>query len=52
VLIVATRWNQVIDVVYRRVRATGKPTKVAVVVCMRKVLTILNAIARSGTAWS
>jgi transposase len=29
----------------------GKPAKVALVACMRKLLTILNAIVRSGEPW-
>ncbi|MGB9652703.1 MAG: IS110 family transposase, partial [Candidatus Cybelea sp.] len=32
-------------------RAAGKKPKVAIVACMRKLLTILNSIARSGEAW-
>ena len=36
----------VIRVFYQRLVATGKPKKVALVACMRKLLTILNAIAR------
>ena len=49
--LVATRWNPVIRAFYERLRAAGKPNKVALVACMRKLLTILNAMARSGTAW-
>lgn len=49
--LVATRWNPVIRAFYERLRAAGKPKKVALVACMRKLLTILNAMARSGTAW-
>jgi transposase len=41
----------VIRAFYERLRAAGKPKKVALVACMRKLLTILNAMARSGTAW-
>jgi transposase len=33
------------------VRAAGKPAKVALTACMRKLLTILNAIARDGMPW-
>jgi transposase len=32
--------------------AAGKPKKLALVACMRKLLTILNAMVRSGTRWS
>jgi transposase len=37
---------------YARLRTQGKPTKVAMVACMRKLLTIANAMVRDGTAWS
>jgi transposase len=49
--LVATRWNPVIRTFYQRLRAAGKPAKVALVACMRKLLTILNAMARTGTSW-
>jgi transposase len=32
-------------------RAAGKPNKVALVACMRKLLTILNAMMKHQTAW-
>lgn len=47
----AIRFNQVINRFYQRLVAAGKPKKVAIVACMRKLLTILNAIARSGQPW-
>jgi transposase len=31
--------------------AAGKPKKVAIVACMRKLLTIRNAMVRSGASW-
>jgi transposase len=34
------------------VQAAGKPPKVALVACMRKLLTILNAILRTGEPWN
>ena len=43
--------NPVIRAFYQRLRAAGKPAKVALTACMRKLLTILNAMARSGTPW-
>jgi len=49
--LVATRHNPVIRVFYARLRTAGKPAKVALVACMRKLLTILNAMLRSGTPW-
>jgi transposase len=47
----ATRCNPVIRSFYQRLRAHGKPFKVALVACMRKLLTILNAIMKSRTPW-
>ena len=46
--LVATRCNDVIRAFYRRLLAAGKPKKVALVACMRKLLTILNAMLRDG----
>lgn len=37
---------------YHRLRAAGKPAKVAIVACMRKLVTILNAILRDKKAWA
>jgi transposase len=49
--LVARRRNPVIRAFYQRLRTAGKPAKVALTACMRKLLIILNAIARSGTPW-
>jgi transposase len=49
--LVASRRNPVSRACYERLRAAGKPAKVALTACMRKLLTILNAMARSGTPW-
>jgi transposase len=49
--LVATRWNPVIRQFYQRLRAAGKPPKVALVAAMRKLLTILNAMVHHGTPW-
>jgi transposase len=49
--LVASKCNPVIRAFYQRLRAAGKPTKVALTACMRKLLIILNAIARSGRPW-
>jgi transposase len=49
--LVATRWNPVLRSCYQRLLASGKAKKVALVACMRKLLTILNAMVRDGTAW-
>ena len=50
--VAATRHNPAIRALYRRLRETGKPVKVALVACMRKLLTIANAIVRDGVPWS
>lgn len=50
--LVATRYNPAIRSCYQRLCAAGKPKKVALVACMRKLLTILNAMLRHGTRWS
>lgn len=47
----ATRWNPVICAHYQRLRAAGKPAKVALVACMRKLLTILNAMLKTQQPW-
>lgn len=47
----ATRWNPVIRAYYERLVARGKPHKVALVACMRKLLITLNSMARSGQHW-
>ena len=46
--LVATRFNPVIRAFYQRLLAAGKPKKLAVTACARKLLTILNAMAKSG----
>jgi len=47
----ATRFNPVIREFYQRLLKAGKKKKVAIVACMRKLLTILNAILRDRTHW-
>lgn len=47
----ATRHNPVIKALYQRLLAAGKPKKVALTACMRKLLTILNAMMKNGTPW-
>src|SRR3712207_2711010 len=49
--VAALRWNRVIRSFYDRLRGAGKPAKVALTACMRKLLTILNAMVRSQTRW-
>jgi transposase len=50
--LVATRRNSVIRDFYKRLRAKGKVFKVALVACMRKLLTILNSMIKHKTRWS
>ena len=45
------RYNPVLKAFYDRLMAKGKLPKVAITACMRKLLTILNAIVRDGSAW-
>lgn len=47
--LVATRYNTVIKAFYQKLLAVGKAKKVALVACMRKLLTILNAMVKSNT---
>lgn len=48
----ATRWPPPIAACYQRLCAAGKPHKVALVACMRKLLTILNAMLHQQRAWA
>lgn len=50
--VAACRVNPVFRAFYRRLIAAGKPSKVALVACMRKLLTVLNAIVRDGVPWN
>ena len=49
--IVASRHYPVIGDFYQRLLSAGKPKKVALTACMRKLLTILNSIPKHGTSW-
>ena len=49
--LVATRYNPVIRTFYQRLLGRGKPNKLALVACMRKLLTILNDMIRSQQPW-
>ncbi len=49
--LVATRHNPHIKEFYERLVAAGKPKKVALVACMRKLLSILNALMRDRATW-
>jgi transposase len=49
--LVATRYNPVIKATYKRLIDRGSPKKVAIIACLRQLLTILNAILRTKTPW-
>lgn len=47
----AVRWNPVIKQYFVSLVERGRPKKVALVACMRRLLGILNAIIRTKTSW-
>jgi transposase len=49
--LVATRCNERIRGFYERLRAAGKPAKVALVACMHKLLLLCNSVLRSASPW-
>ena len=49
--LVASRRNPVLREFYQRLLEAGKPKKVALTACMRKLLTILNSMVRKGQKW-
>jgi transposase len=49
--LVATRFNAAIRSFYQRLLGAGKPKKVALTACMRKLLTILNAMVKLHRPW-
>jgi transposase-like protein len=50
--LVASRHNPIIKEFYERLLEKGKPRKVALVACMRKLLVILNAMVRDDCCWN
>ena len=50
--LVATRFNPVLQTFYQRLCAAGKPKKLALTACMRKLLTILNLMVRQNRHWN
>jgi transposase len=48
----ATRCNPVIKAFYKRLIAAGKPHKVAMTACMRKLLVIVNTMVRNNSSWN
>ena len=51
-VLVAIRRDLPLARTYRHLRTLGKPAKVAIVACMRKLVTILNAILRDKKPWA
>ncbi len=49
--LVASRHNPTIKAFYERLLEAGKPKKVALTACMRKLLTILNSMIKYGSPW-
>jgi transposase len=49
--LVATRYNPLIRGFYERLKAAGKPKKVALVACMHKLLLLCNSVLRSNSPW-
>ncbi len=52
VALVASRSNETIKKFYEKLIQAGKPKKVALTACMRKILTILNAMVRDNQPWN
>jgi transposase len=50
--VVASRHNKVIRAFYKKLLAAGKPKKLALTACMRRLLTILNAMTRARSSWA
>lgn len=51
-LAAAFHWNPQLNVVYRRLIAAGKPHKVALIACARKLLIYANTVVERGTPWT
>lgn len=51
-LAAAFHWNPQLNTVYRRLIAAGKPHKVALVACARKLLIYANTVVERGTPWT
>jgi transposase len=49
---VAKRHNPAIRACAARLPAAGKPFKVVITACMRKILVVLNVMVKTGTAWN
>jgi transposase len=51
-LAAAFHWNPQLNVIYRRLIAAGKPHKVALIACARKLLIYANSVVERGTPWT
>ena len=47
----AFRWNEALKRLYTRLKAAGKPHKLALVACARKLLAYANTVLARGTPW-
>ncbi|MGR5454859.1 IS110 family transposase [Vibrio alfacsensis] len=47
----AMQCNPIFKATYTRLVATGKPKKVAIIACVRKMVVILNSMLRDGVMW-
>ena len=48
----AVRFNPPVRALYQRLTHAGRPAKLALTACMRKLLVILNAMVRDGRRWA
>jgi transposase len=48
----ASRWNRALVELYKRLREAGKPHKLALVACARKLLIFANTVVQRGTPWT
>ena len=49
---ISDQWAARLGEGYERLLAAGKPKKVAIVACMRKLLIIMNAMVKTGRPWN
>ncbi len=49
--LVGVKYNPVLKVFYNRLLESGKPKKVVLTACMRKLITILNCMMKNGQKW-
>lgn len=47
-----TQSNPVFKTTYQRLLEAGKPKKVAIIACVKKMVVILNSMLRDGTMWN